>query len=436
MKKKFEFFVSDNVVLNMKKLYPAWELEGHLLSYYKEKFKLSFVIILAGIFLAFVTNLTSGNESIENGRIKRNDVGEADKKLTLYINGSKEGTKDTHEFNVTVSGKRYSEKEIRKLANEFCDELIKAILNENKSADYVNSDLNFVNKIEGYPFDISYSVEKPLLISREGKINFDKVSDECEVKITVTYTYFDFSEECEFYVCLYKPTLTSDEKLNAAIEEALIESDLETIDEDYLYLPRSVLGKKIKFYEKKNDNTLIILILTLLTSVMIFFMKDNDIGKEVKKRESELMLEYPRLINKFTLFYNCGMPVKKIWFKICSDYENEKSDKNPLYEEMIITRNSIADGKSEIEAYEDFARRIELRCYQVFSNLIIQAIVMGKKEFSNSLMIECNDAFLERKNKAKRMFEEAGTKLLVPMFMMLFVVVIIIMFPAFSSFSF
>lgn len=61
---------------------------------------------------------------------------------------------------------------------------------------------------------------------------------------------------------------------------------------------------------------------------------------------------------------------------------------------------------------------------------------MGKKEFSNSLMIECNDAFLERKNKAKRMFEEAGTKLLVPMFMMLFVVVIIIMFPAFGSFSF
>ena len=51
-------------------------------------------------------------------------------------------------------------------------------------------------------------------------------------------------------------------------------------------------------------------------------------------------------------------------------------------------------------------------------------------------MIECNDAFSERKNKAKRMFEEAGTKLLVPMFMMLFVVVIIIMFPAFGSFSF
>ena len=148
------------------------------------------------------------------------------------------------------------------------------------------------------------------------------------------------------------------------------------------------------------------------------------------------MLEYPRLINKFTLFYNCGMPIKKIWFKICSDYENEACEKNPLYEEMIITRNSIADGKSEIEAYEDFARRINLRSYQVFSNLLIQAIVMGKKEFSNSLMIECNDAFSERKNKAKRMFEEAGTKLLVPMFMMLFVVVIIIMFPAFGSFSF
>lgn len=435
MKKIIELFVSDKVVLNMKSLYPAWEFKEHLLSYYKEKFKLCFTVLFVGLFLAFISFATS-DDSIENGRIKRNSIGKADKKLTLYIEESDENTKDTKEFDVTVSGKRYSDKEIRKLADEFNDVLIKTILNKNKSADYIDSDLSFVKKIDGYPFDISYSVEKPLLISRDGKINFDKVIDESEVKITVTYTYFDFSEECEFYVCLYKPLLTRDEELSIAINEALLESDLSTIDEDYYYLPESVLGKKIKFYEKKRNNTFIIVALTLVSCVMIFFMKDNDIGKEVKKREEELMLEYPRLINKFTLFYNCGMPIKKIWFKICSDYENEACEKNPLYEEMIITRNSIADGKSEIEAYEDFARRINLRSYQVFSNLLIQAIVMGKKEFSNSLMIECNDAFSERKNKAKRMFEEAGTKLLVPMFMMLFVVVIIIMFPAFGSFSF
>ena len=435
MKKIIELFMSDKVVLNMKSLYPAWELEEHLLRYYKEKFKLCFVVLIIGLFLAFLSAATS-NGNIENGRIKRNNVGEADKKLTLYIKGSKEGTKDTHEFDVTVSGKRYSDKEIRELADDFYDVLIKTVLNGNKSADYVDSDLSFVKKIDGYPFEISYLVEKPLLISREGKIDFDKVSDESEVKIIVNYTYFDFSEECEFYVCLYKPKLTRDEELNIAIKEALSESNLATIDEDYYYLPESIHGKKIKLYEKKSDNTLIIIVLTIVTCVMIFFMKDNDIGKEVKKREEALMLEYPRLINKFTLFYNCGMPIKKIWFKICSDYENEAGEKNPLYEEMIIVRNSIADGKSEIEAYEDFARRVNLRSYQVFSNLIIQAIVMGKKEFSNSLMIECNDAFLERKNKAKRMFEEAGTKLLVPMFMMLFVVVIIIMFPAFGSFSF
>ena len=55
MKKIIELFVSDKVVLNMKSLYPAWEFKEHLLSYYKEKFKLCFTVLFVGLFLAFVS---------------------------------------------------------------------------------------------------------------------------------------------------------------------------------------------------------------------------------------------------------------------------------------------------------------------------------------------------------------------------------------------
>ena len=43
------------------------------------------------------------------------------------------------------------------------------------------------------------------------------------------------------------------------------------------------------------------------------------------------------------------------------------------------------------------------------------------------------EAFLERKNIAKRLGEEAGTKLLLPMFLMLAVVLVIVIGPAFLS---
>ncbi len=49
------------------------------------------------------------------------------------------------------------------------------------------------------------------------------------------------------------------------------------------------------------------------------------------------------------------------------------------------------------------------------------------------LRMEAIQAFEERKARAKRLGEEAGTKLLAPMFLMLAVVLVIVIVPAFLS---
>lgn len=46
---------------------------------------------------------------------------------------------------------------------------------------------------------------------------------------------------------------------------------------------------------------------------------------------------------------------------------------------------------------------------------------------------EADRAFEERKNLAKRLGEEAGTKMLIPLFLMLLVVLVMIVVPAFFS---
>ena len=53
----------------------------------------------------------------------------------------------------------------------------------------------------------------------------------------------------------------------------------------------------------------------------------------------------------------------------------------------------------------------------------------------NLLRTEAVEAFHERKEAAKRLGEEASTKLIVPMAIMLFIVLVIIMIPALLSFS-
>ena len=49
------------------------------------------------------------------------------------------------------------------------------------------------------------------------------------------------------------------------------------------------------------------------------------------------------------------------------------------------------------------------------------------------LRLEAVQAFEERKATAKRLGEEAGTKLLLPMFLMLAIVLVIVIVPAFFS---
>ena len=54
----------------------------------------------------------------------------------------------------------------------------------------------------------------------------------------------------------------------------------------------------------------------------------------------------------------------------------------------------------------------------------------GTKNLRVILRTEVEDAFEMRKNLARRMGEEAGTKLLAPLFLMLGIVMVMIMAPA------
>ena len=62
-----------------------------------------------------------------------------------------------------------------------------------------------------------------------------------------------------------------------------------------------------------------------------------------------------------------------------------------------------------------------------------QNLRKGTKGLGDLLKMESVQAFEDRKARAKRMGEEAGTRLLIPMFLMLAEVLIIVVVPAFLS---
>jgi hypothetical protein len=139
------------------------------------------------------------------------------------------------------------------------------------------------------------------------------------------------------------------------------------------------------------------------------------------------------------LLINAGMTIKQAWTKMSEDYLvkslQEKGKKRYAYEEMLTTANELKLGVPENIAYEQYGRRAGLIPYVKFSSLISQNLKKGNKGFTELMMKEAMEAFKERKEAAKRLGEEVGTKLLIPMMLMLIMVFMIIMIPAFMAFK-
>ena len=129
------------------------------------------------------------------------------------------------------------------------------------------------------------------------------------------------------------------------------------------------------------------------------------------------------------------MTVKRAWKKIVEEYVNRKNTAGIryAYEEMKQTCYEMESGVAEAESYENFGRRCNVQAYIRLGALLSQNLRKGTKGLGDLLKMESVQAFEDRKARAKRMGEEAGTRLLIPMFLMLAEVLIIVVVPAFLS---
>ena len=152
-----------------------------------------------------------------------------------------------------------------------------------------------------------------------------------------------------------------------------------------------------------------------------------------------MQMEYPEIVSKMAILMGAGMTIEQAWNKITGRYLDKKEKKKikevPIYETMLVTQREIMDGKSPRKAYNSFAVNTDLSCYQRFVRIILQSLQKGNKGVLTMLEKESDDAFKERRLTAKRLGEEASTKMLMPLLLMMGVVIAIVMAPAIISFK-
>ncbi|MBS6280243.1 MAG: hypothetical protein KH449_05510, partial [Lachnospiraceae bacterium] len=153
------------------------------------------------------------------------------------------------------------------------------------------------------------------------------------------------------------------------------------------------------------------------------------------ERKNQMILDYPDIVNKLTLYMGAGMTVKRAWKKIAEDYKRQQDTMGIryAYEEMCSSCHEMDSGVAESSCYENYGRRCDVQAYVRLGALLSQNLRKGTKGLTQLLKAEALQAFEDRKANARKRGEEAGTKLLLPMFLMLSVVLVIVIVPAFLS---
>lgn len=174
----------------------------------------------------------------------------------------------------------------------------------------------------------------------------------------------------------------------------------------------------------KIDHSL--LLFGLLVTVALFAAPDFELDKRVKKRQESIQRELPELLNKIILLACAGMPLPRAWEKIA----RETGKDTPLYRELKYSLQEIQAGKGLLEAYEGFARRCRAAEVSQFVTLVIQNMKKGDAEMIAVLRVLSAECWEKRKQTARRLGEEASTKLLFPMMLMLAAIMLIVLTPA------
>lgn len=173
----------------------------------------------------------------------------------------------------------------------------------------------------------------------------------------------------------------------------------------------------------------------VIAGILLGIGNRQNIRKQEQKRQDQMRLDYPEIVSRMALFLGAGMTAKRTFRKIVEEYERQKSrtGRRCAYEEMGTALREMEAGCTEAESYENFGKRCKNSEYLRLAALLSQNLRKGTRGLSHLLKLEAARALEEKKARAKRLGEEAGTKLLLPMFLMLAVVLVIVIVPAFLS---
>lgn len=183
---------------------------------------------------------------------------------------------------------------------------------------------------------------------------------------------------------------------------------------------------------------ILILVLALTKDAVVFLLEvllvaflcsyfELWLRKRLEKRHEKMEADYATMLTKMSLMVQVGITATEAFERVAYSAEGV------LYEEMQRAASNMANGMSVEEALTRFTLHCPLRGIKKFVSLFKQNLVKGGADFPIALNEMAENAWEDRKNRAKGKGEVADQKLLGPTLVMFVGILLMIMIPAFKN---
>jgi len=369
------------------------------------KWKIQIFCVLMGFALYFlaVHFLTGADSFLVGNQIQREGYGQYDQSYELYVDGLEEKPVLVE---VPVSRREYTAQEAEKAFVECFEDLKKEILGENRSLSEISGKLKLPQKIPKYGMTALWSSENIDYIDSMGTVYNENLKEAVSTSLTLVLSDGKHKKEFVLPLTIVPRNYTTSEQQIRDFTQYLENSDREQVVNDRFVLPEDWNGKKIRYRSKEKTNYSIIWMIGILFAVLIYMRDIVNHRAKVEKRSRQVLADYPDIVSKFMVFIGAGLSV----------------------------RTALKTGVNETKVYRDFGRAIGIKQYMKFASLLEQNRKAGNAGLKVALSVESLSAWDERLSMARRLGEEASTKLLGPLFIMLGIVMLMIMIPALMTF--
>ncbi|MDE6639639.1 MAG: hypothetical protein K2K63_03875 [Acetatifactor sp.] len=429
---KLPVFRGKRIESDLALLHPGERVEYVKTDYYVRKISMCLGVLAAEGFLGLSATINADRNALveAGGIIRRGSYEEGEKRVTLEADNGEGKLR----FEISVWPRTLTSEETEELSEAFFEKLEFLILNGNEDTGHITSDLSLEEEYEGFPFEVEWESGREVILDRSGRVR--EVNEPAQVKLRATLKYQDFSKTGEIDVTVVPACLTAEEQDYLEMQEYLVAEEAGSRGEEGWSLPGEWKGREISWSLAAVDYSLFIWAATPAVAVLIYLSSDRDLRKKLEKKHSSLSREYPDLVHKLALYVGAGMTIRGAFQKIGGDYEKKVQKGQavrPGCEEVLYTCRELQTGVAEGAAYEHFGRRTGLREYIRLSTLLGQNLKRGNSTLLDRLREEAEKSLEESLLRARKLGEEAGTRLLVPMVLMLAIVMVMIMVPAFGN---